>query len=66
MARHSEGQRWAAGRVARIEAKRRAMAVSKVGLVIVVAMLATLIISGHRAAPGCGGPNACIIERGPN
>ena len=68
MARHSDGQRWAAGRVAQMEAKRRAVAVSKVGLVIVVTVLATLVLSGHRMAYSMSGMVPCwkITTGSPN
>lgn len=64
MARHSEFQRWAAGRVARIEARRRMIAVGKVGVVIVITVLATLVFSGHRMAPDCVRAIICIERSG--
>lgn len=63
MAKHSQTQRWVAGRIAQIEAKRRALAVARVGGVVLITILATLVFSGHRMAPDCMRAIICI-ERG--
>lgn len=51
MAKHSDGQRWAASRVAHMEARRRAMAVSKVGAILVLLVLLVLVLNGHGFSP---------------
>ena len=51
------------GRVANAEARRRALRVGKVGLIIIATVLATLVFSGHRMAPDCVRAWVCI-ERG--
>ena len=63
MASPDDGRRWAAGKEAQIEAKRRALEVGKVGLIVVITILATLVFSGHRLAPECARAIVCI-ERG--
>ena len=58
--REPEGRRWAAGHLAQKEAQRRALQVGKVGFIVVVTILATLVFSGHRLSPECVRAWVCI------
>lgn len=60
---HDGGRRWAAGHIAQKEARRRAIEVSKVGMIVIITILATLVFTGHRMAPDCVRAIVCL-ERG--
>ena len=64
MEKHSQQRRWAAGKVANIEARRRAAAVGRVALIIIVTVFATLVLSGHRISPECGRTMICFQSDG--
>lgn len=61
---HHDGRRWAAGHLAQKEARRRALQVGKVGMIVVITILATLVFSGHRLAPDCVRAILCIERSG--
>lgn len=48
------------GHIVNREARRRAFEVSKVGLIVVITILATLVFTGHRMAPDCVRAIVCI------
>lgn len=51
--REDDGRRWAAGYIAHKEARRRAGAVVRVTAVVLITVIATLVLTGHRMAPEC-------------
>lgn len=53
MDKSDHARRWAAGHIAQREARRRALEVAKMSVVIVVTVVATLVLTGHRLAPEC-------------
>lgn len=63
MDKPSSEMRQLVGKVANEEARRRAMRVAKVGMIVIVTVLATLVFSGHRLAPDCVRAWVCM-ERG--
>lgn len=61
--REGDGRRWAANYIAQKEARRRAGAVARVTAVVLIAVMATLVFTGHRMAPDCVRAFVCF-ERG--
>ena len=53
MDKFNDFQRSRAWRIALFEARRRFGVLGRVGAVILITMLATLLFTGHRAAPEC-------------
>lgn len=60
MARPNDDRRWAATRIASLEARRRAKEVSKVVLIVLVTIMATLIFTGHQLKADCLRAVICI------
>lgn len=63
MDKFSQFERGRVWRIALVEARRRAGALSRVGLVILVTILATMLFTGHHFAPECVRTFVCF-ERG--
>ena len=63
MGRFSQFERSRAWRIALCEARRRFGVLGRVGVVILITMLATLLFAGHHAAPECVRAIVCF-ERG--
>jgi len=51
-------------RIINSEARRRAGAVARVTLIVVISVLATLVFSGHRLSPECYRAIICIEQNG--